>query len=88
MTVIRRALVVWAALIVATAASYVFGADHLLAELSPEIAPSVAIVLALVKVVLIGLYFMEIGGAPRALRVAFGAWVVVIGGALLLLELL
>jgi heme/copper-type cytochrome/quinol oxidase subunit 4 len=66
---LTRTTAVWALLILATVVSWWLGTDHGLGEGSDHRAASVAIVLvAFVKVRLVGLYFMELREAPTALR--------------------
>jgi len=81
----RRATVVWTILVAVTFATFWLGTDHPFSNVSLRLASVLALVLAFVKVWLIGMDFMEIRQAPRALRVAFGVWLTVIGGGLLLL---
>jgi hypothetical protein len=81
----RPATLVWIILVAATFATFWLGTDHPFSNLSVRLASVLALVLAFVKVWLIGMEFMEIRQAPRALKVAFGVWITVIGGGLLLL---
>ncbi|MEJ8279448.1 cytochrome C oxidase subunit IV family protein [Pseudonocardia spirodelae] len=66
---------VWAALVAATLISFGAGADH-------GVVGSAGVVLALiigfVKVRYVGLEFMELRGAPLALRLVFETWCVVV----------
>jgi hypothetical protein len=74
---------VWLALMLATLISFAFGDG-----LGPARAAAVAVLLvAYAKVNLIGRYFMELSGAPKALQVGFLASTVVTGSALILLVL-
>jgi caa(3)-type oxidase subunit IV len=73
----RRLTKVWAALVVATLASV---------SLSVERTPSATLlasvtflVVALIKVRLVGQYFMELRHAPRLLSRLFDAWCLVVG---------
>jgi Prokaryotic Cytochrome C oxidase subunit IV len=81
----RRATLVWIILVAATFATFWLGTDHPFSNISVRLASVLALGFAFVKVWLIGMDFMEIRQAPRALKVAFGVWVTVIGGGLLLL---
>jgi cytochrome c oxidase subunit IV len=81
----RPATLVWAILVAVTFATFWLGADHPFSNVGVRLASVLALVLALVKVWLIGMDFMEIRQAPRALKIAFEVWVTVIGGGLLLL---
>jgi hypothetical protein len=81
----RRATLVWTILVAVTFATFWLGTDHPFSNVSVRLASILALVLAFVKVWLIGMDFMEIRQAPRALEVAFGVWITVIGGGLLLL---
>ena len=69
----------WTALIAATALSTVFGDGAGPAKL----AAVVVIVVAFVKVRLVGAYFMELRGAPRILRVLFNGWSTVVPAILI-----
>ena len=84
----RRATIVWTILVAATFATFWLGTDHPFSNLSVRLASVLALVLAFVKVWLIGADFMEIRQDPRVLKVAFGVWITVIGGGLLLLYVL
>jgi len=79
--------VVWLMLVAATAISWWLGTDHSGAR-DPSQATVSIIVLAMMKVRLVILYFMEIRTAPLALRLLCEAWVVVVCSALLGLYLL
>lgn len=79
----RTALVVWAVLVGATLASWWLGIDE---GGDPGDGASVAtigvLVIAFVKVRLVGRHFMEVRGAPLLLRVLFDVYVVAICTAL------
>lgn len=75
----RPATVVWLVLVAATMISSWLGDGHG----TRKVATVVVIVVAFLKVFLVGQYFMELRTAPRALGLAFGAWVVLIGGIVL-----
>lgn len=82
----RRATWVWIGLVAATCVTWWFGAGHPLASISVEFATAGAMAIAFAKAFFIGSEFMEIRSAPRALRHAFTLWVVVVGGAAIILS--
>lgn len=63
-----RATAVWFLLIGATLASFALGAHH---GTGTRLAGTVILLVAFTKAYLIGLYFMELRGAPTALRLIF-----------------
>jgi hypothetical protein len=67
-----RVAAVWAVLVLATAASWMLGGEHLIHR--QDAAAIAVIAIAFVKVRLVGMYFMELHGAPAALRLAFQGW--------------
>ena len=73
----RRLSAVWAVLVAATLASWLLGGGH----------GAAVVAIAVWKVRLVGLYFMELRTAPVPLRVVFEGWVVVTGGTLIALSL-
>jgi hypothetical protein len=84
-TVPRRASIVFVALVVATAATFVLGTDEPFGTGGARLAAGAAIVIAFVKVAFVGLDFMELRGANRTLRRVFALWLVVVGlGSLVL----
>ncbi|GGL10166.1 cytochrome C oxidase subunit IV family protein [Nocardia jinanensis] len=64
-----RVTVVWGFLVAATLLSFWLGAEHGIS--SDNMRTAVILLVAFVKVRLIGLYFMELRDAPMALRGAF-----------------
>ncbi|MFL6071743.1 MAG: cytochrome C oxidase subunit IV family protein [Actinomycetes bacterium] len=76
-----RPSVIWAVLVIATAATFWVGTDRPFSTLGTEFAPALTLALAFVKAALIGNEFMEIRGAPRPLRMVFAAWVAVFATA-------
>jgi hypothetical protein len=76
--------VIWAVLVMATAATFWLGTDHPFSMLGAAFAPALTLALAFVKATLIGTEFMEIGAAPRPLRLAFAAWIAVFATATVL----
>jgi hypothetical protein len=74
-----RTTAVWLLLTVATLVSWRVGTAHGAGSNDGHDLASVAIVLvAFVKVRLVGLHFMELRGAPRALRGLFEAYCLVV----------
>lgn len=69
---------VWGLLMVATALSWMVGTDHDIIVDSTEFATVTVLIIAFAKVQLIGLHFMELRDAPRALTAVFGTWVVAV----------
>ncbi|WP_280347232.1 cytochrome C oxidase subunit IV family protein [Nocardia neocaledoniensis] len=67
-----RVTIVWGFLVAATLLSFWLGADHGIS--SDTTRTAVILVVAFIKVRLIGLYFMELREAPPALRGAFEAY--------------
>lgn len=86
MTAIRvllrnRVGAVWLALVAATLVSWSLGSHHWLN--GSRAASLTVLVVAFVKVRLIGLHFMELRAAPLGLRLAFETWVVVVCSVLI-----
>lgn len=81
----RRRTVVWLLLMAATTLSWTVGHSSLL---DVRAASTGVIVVALVKVWLVGLEFMELRNAPMALRMAFKAWVLLVGAMLICIYLM
>jgi hypothetical protein len=75
-----RVAAVWVALVLATAASWLLGGEHLIHR--QEAAAIVVIAIAFVKVRLVGMHFMELHAAPTALRAVFQGWCLVAFGVL------
>lgn len=75
-----RVSVVWLVLIAATLVSWGVGTDH---GIAAELATVVVLVVAFVKVRLVGMYFMELKAAPAPLRLAFECYCVVVCAALI-----
>ncbi len=75
--------VVWLVLVAATVLSWSLGAEHSLHG-GGRIGVSVLIIaVALFKVRLVGLWFMELRGAPRLLRLLFEGYCAVVAIALI-----
>ena len=73
-----RASVVWFVLALLTVVSWALGTDHGLTSGSHLPASLVIIVVALVKVRMVGMYFMELRCAPIHLRVIFESYCVAV----------
>lgn len=80
-------VVVWAVLSAATVVSWLLGHGRSGATLGP-LTGAVLLLVAVAKVHLLGTWFMELRHAPRALRLLFGGWCVLLGGTLVGLYLL
>ena len=79
----RNPTVTWAVLVLATLVSFAFGEG-----LGPAKVATVAVfIFAYAKVNLIAHSFMELHGAPKALRIFFPAYTAIIGTALIVLYL-
>lgn len=76
-----RTTAIWAGLVVATCLTLWLGASH-------SAVVAVAIPVAFLKVYFIGSEFMDLRGAPSALRLGFTAWVVILASAITTLYLL
>jgi hypothetical protein len=70
----KGSVIVWAALVVFTLASFALGGEHLVEN--KTLAAAVVLGIGAIKVRLVGLHFMELRGAPMALRAAFEAYCV------------
>lgn len=81
----RRLVVVWLALMAATALSWWVGGEHGPPVEGIRVGAAVALAVAFVKVHYVGLEFMELRGAPAGLRWAFEGWVAVVGGVVVAL---
>lgn len=68
----KGSVIVWAALVVFTVASFALGGEHLIEN--KTLAAAVVLGIGAIKVRLVGLHFMELRGAPVALRAAFEAY--------------
>ncbi len=82
-----RVALVWVALVAATLLSWQLGGGHGFAGGDPRSATVAVLVVAFVKVRLVGLHFMELRDAPRALRALFEGYVAVVGTALVVMYL-
>lgn len=71
-----RFAAVWGVLVAATLVSWYFGTDHGFS--SHAATTTLVMVVAFAKVRLVGLYFMDLRGAPRELRGLFEAHCLVV----------
>jgi hypothetical protein len=69
---------VWALLIAATTVSWVLGAHHDILIDSRRVATVGVLLIAFAKVHFVGMYFMELRQAPRALSWVFNGWVLAV----------
>ncbi len=76
-----RVSLVWGVLVLATIVSWVFGSAH--AGVGYRTASVLVIVVAFVKIRLVGLHFMELRDAPLALRGIFEGYCLVVGSLVL-----
>jgi caa(3)-type oxidase subunit IV len=86
MTATRRLTVVWAVLLALTLGSFVVGIEQ-----NADFAGAAAIVIvgiALLKVRLIGLHFMDVRIAPTVLRMLFEGYVLAVFVALVVLDVM
>lgn len=68
----KGSVIVWGALVVFTVASFALGGEHLIEN--KTLAAAIVLGIGAIKVRLVGLHFMELRGAPVALRAAFEAY--------------
>lgn len=83
-----RASVVWFVLIALTVLSWTLGTDHGLGLTGHAAASLIIIAVAVFKVRLVGLYFMELRQAPLILRGLFEGYCVILMGLLVGMYLL
>ncbi|WP_084027715.1 cytochrome C oxidase subunit IV family protein [Mycobacterium avium] len=85
MTATRRITTVWVALLALTLASFLVGIEQ--GAGATSLAAIVIIAVALCKVRLIGVHFMDLRVAPRALRLIFEGYVFAVFIALAVIDL-
>ncbi|BBZ74887.1 hypothetical protein MANY_02240 [Mycolicibacterium anyangense] len=85
MTTSRRLTLVWVVLLALTFGSFAVGIEQ--GARFADVAAIAIIAIALVKVRLIGLHFMDVRDAPIALRAVFEGYVLVVFVALVALDL-
>ncbi len=76
-----RIVAVWGILILATLLSWCLGADHGIAN--HRIATALVMIVAFIKVRIVGFYFMELRDAPIQLRAMYDGYCVMAGSAIL-----
>jgi hypothetical protein len=74
--------VVWLLLVAATMTSWFLGTNHGLSTSGQSLVGAVILVVAVVKVRLVGTYFMELRNAPAVLRSLFNLYCIVLLGVL------
>jgi Prokaryotic Cytochrome C oxidase subunit IV len=80
-----RFTVVWFLLIAATLVSWRLGSANGISN--HRLATVAILVIAFIKVRFVGLDFMELRGAPRALRLVFAMYCLIVGSALVFIYL-
>ncbi|WP_059021225.1 cytochrome C oxidase subunit IV family protein [Mycobacterium sp. M26] len=85
MTTTRRLTLVWVALMALTFGSFAVGIEQ--GRNFADVAAIVIVAIALFKVRLIGLHFMDLRVAPVALRAVFEGYVLAVFLALVILDL-
>ncbi|WP_131770205.1 cytochrome C oxidase subunit IV family protein [Candidatus Protofrankia californiensis] len=83
-----RATGVWLILVLATSLSWVLGTDHGLSNDGHRMASVAIMVVALFKVRLVGLYFMDLRNAPAVLRALLEGYCVAVCAVMISLFLL
>lgn len=83
MTAERRLIAVWAALLALTVGSLFVGIER--GARFTSAAAAVILVIAMIKVRLIGVHFMDLRAAPLALRALFEGYVLIVCVALVTL---
>lgn len=79
----HRTSAVWAVLVAATGLSWVLGSSHGTEGGSVTAATAVVLAIAFLKARYVGLDFMELRHADRRLRLAFEAWILVVGATVI-----
>jgi hypothetical protein len=74
--------VMWLLLVAAAATSWFLGTDHGLPASDQSLAGALILVIAVVKVRLVGIYFMELRAAPAVLRSLFNLYCLALLGLL------
>lgn len=81
----RRVRVAWSVLVSATLLSWWLGVEHAL--LGAQSAGVAVLLVAFIKVRLIGMTFMELRTAPTPLRAAYDGWCTVVAALVIALYL-
>ena len=84
MTATRRVTLVWVLLLALTFGSFLVGVEQGAGFAS--VGAAVIVGIAMIKVRLIGLHFMDVRAAPRALRALFEGYVLVVFVVLVALD--
>ncbi|MBC2637852.1 MULTISPECIES: cytochrome C oxidase subunit IV family protein [unclassified Rhodococcus (in: high G+C Gram-positive bacteria)] len=79
----RRILAAWLLLVGATMVAWQLGSDHGVSDV--RTAAVLILVIAFVKVRIVGRYFMEIREAPIALAAIFDTWLIAVASTVLTL---
>lgn len=79
----RSILTVWVLLLGATVVAWQLGSDHGVGD--TRTAAVVILVIAFVKVRMVGRYFMEIRESPIALAVIFDGWLIAVASTVIAL---
>lgn len=82
--IVSKETLIWIALTVITLFSWVVGAHHGMLFSDHFAESSAILILAFFKVRLVIMHFMEIGHAPRALKISCESWVLISCAGLLL----
>jgi flagellar motor component MotA len=85
MTATRRVTVVWVLLLALTFGSFLVGLEQGAAFAS--VGAAIIVGIAMIKVRLIGLHFMDLRAAPRALRALFEGYVLAVFVVLVALDI-
>jgi heme/copper-type cytochrome/quinol oxidase subunit 4 len=72
----KHSAIVWAALVAFTVLSFLLGGEHLID--TRTLAAAAVLGIAAIKIRLVGLHFMELRGAPLALRAVFETYCVLL----------
>lgn len=74
----KKVAAVWVFLVAVTLFSLAMSTSQHISD-PGEVTGMLILLLAFVKVWLVGMYFMELRGAPRLLRALFNGWCVAVG---------
>lgn len=81
----NRISLIWLLLITATLISWKVGTDH--GAITPHLATTIVIIVAFIKVRLVGLHFMELRHAPTPLRAILEAYCLIVPTTLVIMYL-
>jgi amino acid transporter len=82
------ATAVWAVLLLATLITWLLGAGHAILVDNATIATVFVVLIAFIKVDLVGRYFMELNHAPRRLAFLFHGWTLITASVVISIYLL